>query len=155
MEAYDVASRTGGDISTSISMGSVGDKGMSMGTIMGSDRDMGMSIGKPEERQSACILAGEGDAHSTSAPDPKALGVDMDDPLSKGIPFVGLRLQTGVTRQRPADVKILQATDESASGATEVVKAGVDHTLGNGGCEECTLFHTSALSKKRRPRFVS
>ena len=37
----------------------------------------------------------------------------------------------------------------------KVVKVGVDHTLGNGGCEELTLVDTSTPFKKRRPRFVS
>ena len=60
----DQASRTGGDTITSMSMGSDGDMGMS--------RDMGMSMGmdKRQERQAACRSASDGDAHSTSAPDP-------------------------------------------------------------------------------------
>ena len=33
---------------------------------------------------------------------------DMDDPLSKGVPFVGIILQTGENRQRPADVQFLR-----------------------------------------------
>ena len=46
-KGLDQASRTGGDTSTSMSMGSDGDMGMS--------RDMGMN--KRQERQAACILA--------------------------------------------------------------------------------------------------
>ena len=46
----------------------------------------------------------------------------MDDPLSKGIPFVGFILQIGENRRRLADVKFLQATDESTVGGTAVVK---------------------------------
>ena len=93
-------------ISTSTSMGSDGDMGMSMG--MGKDAgtaDSALCIGKaggPKEH-----LASEGDANLTSPPEPEVLGAEnMDDPLSKDIPsYSGLSLQTGVNRQRPADVK--------------------------------------------------
>ena len=106
-EDRDQGSRTRGDMSmsTSTSMGSDGDKGMSMGMSMGMGKDVGtadsaLCIGKvrrkpgPEEHS-----ASEGDAHSTSALEPKVLGRNMDDPLSNGMPFVGLSLQTGATRQ--------------------------------------------------------
>ena len=96
LEAYDNANRTGGDMITSMSMGSDGNKGMSTGTSMGSDRDMGtsrdmgMSMGmdKRQERQSACRSASEGDVPSRSALDPKTLGAEMGDPLSKATPSV-------------------------------------------------------------------
>ena len=103
-------------MSMSVSVGRDGDKGVSrdMGTGVGS-ADSALCIGevrrKPGPKEH---LASKGDAHSTGAPTPKVLGAEnMGDPLSKGIPFVGLRLQTCVTRQRPADVKFLQATDGS------------------------------------------
>ena len=122
-------------MSTSTSMGSDGDKGMSMGMSMDMGKDVGtadsaLCIGKVRRKPGPKeYLASEGDAHSTSAPEPKVLGPeDMDDPLSKGIPFVGLWLQIGTNRQRPADVEILQATDGSAVEGTDVVVVGVDHT---------------------------
>jgi hypothetical protein len=100
----------------------------------------------------------------------KALGVDMDDSLSKSMPFVQLSpLQTGTIRQRPADDKFLQATDETATVGTESVEVGGVRALGvvyalcDGGFEQLTLIHTPerdasqnlTLSKKRRPRFLS
>ena len=123
-------------LSTNTSMSSDEDKGMSMGTSMGMGKDAGtsdsaMCIGKVRREPGLKEhLASEGGAHSTSALEPKVLGRNMDDPLSKGIPFVGLSLQTGTDRQRPADAKCLQATDGSAVGGTEVVEVGADHTLG-------------------------
>ena len=74
-------------------------------------------------------------------------------------------MQIGVTRQRFADGKFLQATDESATEGTETVVVGVVRVfvLGDGGLKQLIFIHTpdrdvsqnSTPSKKRRPRFVS
>ena len=83
-EHRDQGSRTGGDMSMSksTSEGSDGDKGMSMGMSTGMGKDVGtadsaLCVGKVRLKPSPTEhLASEGDAHSTSALEPKVLGAE-------------------------------------------------------------------------------
>ena len=117
---------------------------MGMGSDGSTGMGKGMDKGKAHEQVATAfapallsdVHASGGKAGPSARHRPQVLWAetygDMDDPLSKGIPFIGLRMQTGENRQRLADAKILHATDESI---VEGMRVGDDLEVGNGGCE--------------------